>query len=404
MMPGHDGKRRPSDAAGSEVGAHGRDRRRAGLDDRRRRVRGGRARRARPPGTRSARRPASSRGRWPTATPPHRPRWPRCTPRRAALTSTAASASATFWGFLAGLGVRRRQDSPAAPPWRSTVRRTTRRRRSARPLAVAAVVALPPSTTSASARPSALTRVIVGLRARRARASSSPATLARRHRRSADFGRLDAGRRARRPARPPACCSSPSPATRASRPSARRSWTPRRTIPRAIPAPSASPSSSTRPSPSARSPPSAPTRWPRLRAPLAAAVHAGRPRLARRRSCGSARAIASLGVLLSLHRRRQPNHVRDGGRPATAPLAGRGPPEAPGSPPRRVVGGGLRRRAGAVIDVGGAIGFSSFAVLTYYAITNAAALTLPRRRTPLAPRNRRARSGRMRSGGGQLAG
>jgi APA family basic amino acid/polyamine antiporter len=32
----------------------------------------------------------------------------------------------------------------------------------------------------------------------------------------------------------------------------------------------------------------------------------------------------------------------------------------------------------AAFDIGGAIGFSSFAVLLYYAVTNASALTLPR--------------------------
>ena len=80
-----------------------RRRHRARLDDRRGRLRGLRA------GRRGGRQPCCSsawrsRPASPTATPSHRPSWPRSTRRRAAPTSTAASASATWWGFLAGWG------------------------------------------------------------------------------------------------------------------------------------------------------------------------------------------------------------------------------------------------------------------------------------------------------------
>ena len=49
-----------------------------------------------------------------------------------------------------------------------------------------------------------------------------------------------------------------------------------------------------------------------------------------------------------------------------------------------------------VADVRGAIGFSSFAVLFYYAVANASAFTLTRRRAPLAPRPPRGWARRVR--------
>ena len=78
------------------------------------------------------------------------------------------------------------------------------------------------------------------------------------------------------------------------------------------------------------------------------------------------------------HRRRQPHHLRHGRQRRPAPLARPRPPGAPGAPPRRARGRARSSRRSCVpADLRGAIGFSSFAVLTYYAIANAAAWTLP---------------------------
>ena len=78
------------------------------------------------------------------------------------------------------------------------------------------------------------------------------------------------------------------------------------------------------------------------------------------------------------YRRRQPHHVRDGRRwraapagstPSTPPTTCR---TAPSSPPARSSWSLV-----VVTDLRGAIGFSSFCVLAYYAIANASAWTLP---------------------------
>ena len=85
-------------------------------------------------------------------------------------------------------------------------------------------------------------------------------------------------------------------------------------------------------------------------------------------------------------RRRQPHHLRHGRRTRPAALARRGAPDAPRPPPSRARRRRRRRRGGRLVaDVRGAIGFSSFAVLFYYAVANASAFTLPadERRWPM---------------------
>ena len=84
-------------------------------------------------------------------------------------------------------------------------------------------------------------------------------------------------------------------------------------------------------------------------------------------------------------RRRQPHDCSRWPPTATAARARRGPP-AHQVPHRAELAVGAGRRASlvAVLDVGAAIGFSSFTVLAYYAVANAAALTLSRARAALA--------------------
>ena len=106
--------------------------------------------------------------------------------------------------------------------------------------------------------------------------------------------------------------------------------------------------------------------------------------------------IAALGVLLSL--------IAGVSRTAFAMAADRELPAwlAAVHPihqvPHRaeVVAGAIVVALVAVTDLRGAIGFSSFCVLTYYAITNASAWTLPSARRLLAAWLRRARSRRLR--------
>ena len=179
--------------------------------------------------------------------------------------------------------------------------------------------------------------------------------------------------------RPPACCSSPSPATPASPPWARRCSDPARTIPRAIPIAlgitlvvyatvAVSALLAAGPEALAASP-----------APLATAVRAGSfDGLAPLVRVGGA--VAALGVLLSL--------IAGVSRTAFAMAAdGNLPRWLDAVHPTRRVPHHAELAAGALVtvlvlvaDLRGAIGFSSFTVLTYYAIANASAWTLPGRR------------------------
>jgi APA family basic amino acid/polyamine antiporter len=115
----------------------------------------------------------------------------------------------------------------------------------------------------------------------------------------------------------------------------------------------------------------------RSSAPLADAVRAGRfASLAAVVRIGAA--IASLGVLLSL--------IVGVSRTTFAMAAARDlPPWLDAIHPKHRVPHRAELAIGAAVialvaafEVGGAIGFSSFAVLLYYAVTNASALTLPR--------------------------
>ena len=128
----------------------------------------------------------------------------------------------------------------------------------------------------------------------------------------------------------------------------------------------------------ARSPRSAPDALALSDAPLRTAVEAGTldglaPARRRRRR----RRLARRAPLAA--RRRQPHGVRDGvgGRRCRA----RSPPStragACRTVPRRPSRSRSRRRVAAGVDLGAAIGFSSFCVLVYYAIANASALIAP---------------------------
>ena len=205
--------------------------------------------------------------------------------------------------------------------------------------------------------------------------------------------------------RPPGCCSSRSPATRASRRWARR-WSSRRAPSRARSrSRSASRCWSTRRSRSARWPGPARLRW---RRPARRCGDRGRQRAAGFAACprcARGAAVASLGVLLSLIvgvSRTVFAMASTGDLPG---VLGGGPSAPPGPPPRRA--GGRRPSSAAVVaalaDVRAAIGFSSFAVLAYYAITNAAALTLDRsqRRWPRGLAGRR--PARLRRAGASLS-
>jgi APA family basic amino acid/polyamine antiporter len=113
-------------------------------------------------------------------------------------------------------------------------------------------------------------------------------------------------------------------------------------------------------------------------APLADAIRAGRfASVAIAVRIGAA--IASLGVLLSLIvgvSRTMFAMAAAGDLPA--PLAAVHPKHQIPHRAELVVGGGVVLLV-TLLDVGEAIGFSSFTVLTYYALTNASALTLSRR-------------------------
>jgi len=113
-------------------------------------------------------------------------------------------------------------------------------------------------------------------------------------------------------------------------------------------------------------------------APLADAIRAGRfASVAIVVRMGAA--IASLGVLLSLIVGvSRTMFAMAANRDLPAPLAAVHPKHQIPHRAELVVGGGVALLV-ALLDVGEAIGFSSFTVLTYYAITNASALTLSRR-------------------------
>ena len=309
---------------------------------------------------------------------------PRSTPPRAAPTSTAANASAPFWGYLAGWGfvVGKTASCAGDRPHRRRLRRA--RRGSGRSQSPPSSRSRP-STTAASARPPRLTRVIVAVVARRARARRRRRCLRRPRRDRATsvthWTRRDHG-----------ILQSAGLLFFAFAGYARIATLgeevddPARTIPKSHP-PRArrSPSSSTPSSRSARSPPSDPLHSPgrrhRSRPPcvpadldvLAPAVRVGG-------------AVAALGVLLSLiagvsrtafamaadgelprwldavHPTHKVPHRADWPSAASSPSWSRSPTSA------------------------SAIGFSSFCVLTYYAIANASAWTLPpeRRHWPRA--------------------
>ena len=86
-------------------------------------------------------------------------------------------------------------------------------------------------------------------------------------------------------------------------------------------------------------------------------------------------AVADIGVSRTTLAMARDRHL-------PAPLAGGGAPAIRGAASGRGRGRRARRRAAAVADVRGVIGFSSFAVLGYYAVANASAWTLGRRLIP----------------------
>ena len=96
------------------------------------------------------------------------------------------------------------------------------------------------------------------------------------------------------------------------------------------------------------------------------------------------------------HRRRQPHRVRHGRRRRAPAMARCRPPHAPVPHRAEVVIGGLVAVWSSLTDVRRAIGFSSFCVLTYYAIANAVGLDAPARAASLAARPRRRRRRRLR--------
>ena len=260
----------------------------------------------------------------------------------------------------------------AAPAWQ-------------RPLAVAAVVALT-AVNYLGVRKTALAHaVIVGV-VLAALALVVAGAGARRDRDALTTSAPRQPRASTGSCSPPGCCSSPSPATPASRRSARRSSDPARTIPRAIPlalgitlvvyavvAVSALAAVG-------------PDALARLDAPLATAVQRRPSRRARARSCASAapsprsvsccRCIAGVSrTAFAMAADRELPRWLDAVHPRHTSRT------APSSPSAWLVA-----LLVAVTDLRGAIGFSSFCVLAYYAIANASAWTLPpaQRRWPRA--------------------
>ena len=145
-------------------------------------------------------------------------------------------------------------------------------------------------------------------------------------------------------------------------------------------------SSSTPSSPSARSPPSGPTRSPartrRSPPPCAPATST--------RSCPPCASAAPSPRSASCSRSSPASAAPRSPWPPIGELPGwldAVHPDPQGPPPRRARRRRARRRcSSSLTDLRGAIGFSSFCVLTYYAIANAAAWTLPpeQRRWPRA--------------------
>ena len=356
------------------LGDRRRRRHRAGLDDRRRACS---PRSPRPPA-----RPAPgcwSRWRWPrwwpTATPPRRPGWPRATRRPAAPTSTAASASATFWGYLAGWALRGRQDRLLRGDG-ADLRRVRAARSRRTPVAVAAVVALTAVNYAGVQKSVWLTRVIVavvlavlaggrGGRPHRVGGGHRPAgrrRRRRRHRRAAGapgllffafagYARIATlGEEVRDPGahHPPG-----DPARARHRPwSCTRPW----------------------PSPSCRC--SARTRLAAAAAPLADAVAAaGAGWLAPGRAGRGGRRRARLAARPDPGR--LPHHPGDGPRPAPARRPGRRASALPGAAPRRAGRSAPSSRCSPPPSTCAARSASRrSACCVYYAVANASAWTL----------------------------
>ena len=355
------------------------DRRRR-VDDRRRRVQPPGAPPPMPPGpgcSSVSSSPRSSR----SATPPRRPSWPRCTRSRAAPTSTAGASSAPCWGHLAGWGfvvgktascaaialtvgayllARARTGSSASPPWSARGRRQRRR-----PDPHRRRHQVPPRGGAGRARRRRGRRLVEsGDR----RSIGSPRSTARRPASCEPAGFLffafagyariaTLGEEVRDPAPP---------------------------SPRRSPAPWPACSSSTPSSASRCSPPSPVDAIAASDAPLDLVVAASPLDVAGRPSCASAPASPP-SVSCSTSSPASPAPCWRWPGAASCPA---GSPTSTTDAPSRC-GRARRHRASSSCSPprstsAGAIGFSGVTILTYYAITNAAGLTLPpeRRRWP----------------------
>ena len=282
-----------------------------------------------------------------------------------------------WWGFLAGLRVRRRQDRFVRGDGADVRLRTSFPARSGGGVLrrSAAVAVLTGANLRGISRTARLARVLV---------AASLVALARGRRRDRAGGHAIAshigGLSSRTAASTacssrPGCCSSPSPATRGSRRSARRCATPRDD-------PARDPARArhhgrrcTSSSGSSALAAAGPAALAASHAPLATAVDAAGAAWAVPVVRVGA-AVASLGSLLAL--------IAGVGRTTLAMARERRPARA-GSPsvhPRHRCRTAPRSRSRGVVallvlttDLRGAIGFSSFGVLVYYAIANASAFT-----------------------------